>query len=101
MVRFLPASYSDRVKEGTEANRMPGQETPGDSYEIRLQEGLDDCWASWFEGLELTHEPEGETCLFGKLPDQAALLGVLRKIQEIGLTLLSVRRCRGSRSRSS
>ncbi|HKI04416.1 MAG TPA: hypothetical protein VKK31_20730 [Thermoanaerobaculia bacterium] len=74
---------------------MAGQkETPEDCYEIRLQECLDDCWASWFEGMELTKEPEGETCLFGKLPDQAALLGVLRKVQEIGLTLLSVRRCR-------
>lgn len=70
-------------------------------YEIRLQEGLDDHWESWFEGMELTQEPEGQTCLFGKLPDQAALLGVLRKIQEIGLTLLSVRRCRGSRTSPS
>lgn len=67
---------------------------PGDCYEIRLQEDLDDHWESWFEGMELTKEPEGQTCLFGKLPDQGALLGVLRKIQEIGLTLLSVRRCR-------
>jgi len=77
------------------------QETPGDCYEIRLQECIDDCWASWFEGLELTQEPEDGTCLFGKLPDQGALLGVLRKIQEIGLTLLSVRRCRGSRTSPS
>ena len=69
-------------------------------YEIRLQEGLDDHWESWFEGMALTQEPEGQTCLFGKLPDQAALLGVLRKIQEIGLTLLSVRRCGRSKSSS-
>jgi hypothetical protein len=85
---------------------MAGQketpEPPGDCFEIRLQEDLDDHWESWFEGMKLSKEPEGQTCLFGKLADQGALLGVLRKIQEIGLTLLSVRRCgRSSRSRSS
>lgn len=69
------------------------KETPEPTYEIRVEEGLDDCWSSWFEGMKLTHEPEGQTCLFGKLADQGALMGVLRKIQEIGLTLLSVRRC--------
>jgi hypothetical protein len=51
--------------------------------------------------MELTKEPQGQTCLFGKLADQGALLGVLRKIQEIGLTLLSVRLCRGTKPPST
>lgn len=67
---------------------------PGDCYEIRLQCCLDEHWASWFGQMTLTTNPQGgETILFGRLPDQAALQGVLRKIQELGLTLISVQRC--------
>lgn len=66
----------------------------GERYEIRVQCCLDEHWASWFDGMTLTVEPGGETLLSGLLPDQAALLGVLRKIQELGLTLISVQRCR-------
>jgi hypothetical protein len=65
----------------------------GDCYEIRLQCCLDEHWASWFGNMTLTTSPCGETILFGRLPDQSALQGVLRKIQELGLTLISVQRC--------
>lgn len=73
------------------SERTTGQ---GDCYEIRLQCCLDEHWASWFGNMTLTTNPcGGETILFGHLPDQAALQGVLRKIQELGLTLISVQRC--------
>ena len=79
---------------------MPGEtETPEDSYEIRLQERLDDHWTSWFDGLKLTADAKGETVLSGPVPDQCALLSVLRKIHDLGLTLISVQRRRRERDR--
>ena len=75
---------------------MPGEpETPEDCYEIRLKERLDDHWTSWFEGLKLTADPQGETVISGPVPDQCALLSVLRKIHDLGLTLISVQRRKG------
>jgi hypothetical protein len=65
-----------------------------DCYEIRLQGCLDEHWASWFGEMTLTTLPSGETLLSGRLPDQAALQGILRKIQELGLPLVSVQRCK-------
>ena len=65
----------------------------GECYEIRLQCCLDEHWASWFGDMTLKADPCGQTVLFGRLPDQSALQGVLRKIQELGLTLISVQRC--------
>lgn len=59
-------------------------------YEIRLEGHLDARWAGWFEGLSLTRESNGTTVLSGPLVDQAALHGVLRKVRDAGLPLLSV-----------
>lgn len=70
-------------------------------YEIRLQEQLDDHWTSWFEGMRLTAEPQGETVLSGRVPDQCALLSVLRKIHDLGLTLVSVQRRKEKKGRGS
>ena len=61
-------------------------------YSIRIQGHLDLSWQEWFEGLEITQEEQGSTCLTGSLPDQAALYGVLLKIRQLGLTLLAVER---------
>jgi hypothetical protein len=65
-------------------------------YEIRLKGHLDDRWAAWFEGLTLTREDNSETLLTGPMVDQAALHGVLRKVRDLGLPLLSVTRVRPS-----
>jgi hypothetical protein len=59
-------------------------------YEIRIKGHLDDRWADWFEGLSITRADNGETLLRGPLNDQAALHGVLRKVRDLGLPLLSV-----------
>ena len=59
-------------------------------YEIRLRGQLDDRWAEWFEGLTITLEDSGDTVLTGPLIDQAALHGLLRKVRDLGLPLLSV-----------
>ena len=69
-------------------------EHPGDWYEIRLQGRLDDRWSTWFDGLELTAADDGTTVLRGLVADQAALHGLLHKLRDLGLPLLSVVRTR-------
>lgn len=59
-------------------------------YEIRLKGHLDARWTDWFEGLSLTHASDGTTMLSGAVVDQAALYGVLRKVRDLGLPLVSV-----------
>ena len=58
-------------------------------YEIRLVGHLDSRWADWFEGLSFTHESDGTTILFGPVVDQAALHGLLRKVRDLGMPLIS------------
>lgn len=65
--------------------------TPG-LYEIRLKGHLDAQWTEWFEGLTLTQEDNGDTLLTGQVVDQAALYGLLRKVRDLGVPLLSVNR---------
>jgi hypothetical protein len=59
-------------------------------YEIRIKGHLGREWADWFEGLTLTALDNGETLLTGAVVDQAALHGVLRKVRDVGIPLLSV-----------
>jgi hypothetical protein len=67
----------------------PGQPTV---YQIRIKGHLGRHWTDWFEGLTLTLEDNGETLLTGPMVDQAALHGVLRKVRDLGVPLLSVSR---------
>ena len=59
-------------------------------YAIRLKGHLDGRWAAWFEGLTITPEDDGNTLLTGPVTDQVALHGLLRKVRDLGLPLLSV-----------
>ncbi len=59
-------------------------------YEIRLKGHLDARWTDWFENLTITLEENGNTLLSGPLADQAALHGVLKKVRDLGLTLIAV-----------
>lgn len=68
-------------------------------YEIRVAGHLSSNWAGRFEELSMRYEPEGETTLTGEL-DQAALHGVLMRIRDLGLKLLSVNRVEATRSKS-
>ena len=61
-------------------------------YEIRIKGHLDDRWADWFGGLTITLEDNGDTLLTGHVVDQAALHGLLRKVRDLGIPLLSVNR---------
>ena len=58
--------------------------------EIRIQGHLDPRWASWFGGLMLTQDPDGTTVIRGQVADQAALHGLIQKVRDIGLPLVSV-----------
>ena len=61
-------------------------------HEIRVQGHLDQRWADWLEGLTFTHESDGTTTLTGPLADQAALHGVLNRIRDLALPIVSLRR---------
>ena len=61
-------------------------------YEIRLKGHLDARWAAWFDGLRLAHEGDGTTLIHGPVVDQAALHGLLQRVRDVGLPLLSVMR---------
>ena len=66
-----------------------GREEPG-FYEIRVLGHLDAHWSAWFDGLSLTHEGDGTTTIRGPLADQSALHGLLQKVRDLGLDLVSV-----------
>jgi hypothetical protein len=64
---------------------------PATHYEIRIEGVLGEHWAGWFDGLRVSSEA-GETTLSGPVTDQPALHGVLAKIRDLGMCLISVRR---------
>lgn len=59
-------------------------------YELHLQGHLNARWEIWFDGMTLTHEPDGTTSLRGPVIDQAALHGLLQKIRDLGVPLICV-----------
>jgi hypothetical protein len=60
------------------------------AYKVRVQGHLDRCWSTWFDGLAITHHTDGTTALAGVVLDQVALHGILAKVRDLGLTLISV-----------
>ena len=64
----------------------------GGSYEIRVRGRLAARWVAWFDGLSLRHESDGTTVIHGPVADQAALHGLLNKVRDLGLPLISVTR---------
>ena len=59
--------------------------------EIRIESHLDRAWADWLDGFTLTHTKEGETILTGEVKDQAALYGLIAKLRDLGVKLVSVK----------
>jgi hypothetical protein len=59
-------------------------------YEVRVKGHLDAHWSAWFDGLNLSRDADGTTSITGAIADQAALHGVLQKVRDLGLELVSV-----------
>ena len=80
--RYSEGSTMSEISTASEAGR----------YEIRLKGHLDNRWAAWFDGLTLTTCSDGTTVIHGPVVDQSALHGLLQKVRDIGLPLISVTR---------
>ena len=90
--QIVQTVVTDHARERIMANARNPPTDPGEPlvYQIRIKGHLDPHWASWFEGLAITLEDNGETLLTGPLVDQAALHGLIRKMRDLGIPLLSV-----------
>jgi hypothetical protein len=64
----------------------------GGVYEVRINGALDEGWSDWFDGFAIVSQADDETVMIGAVADQPALFGILTKIRDLGLPLLSVRR---------
>ncbi len=74
----------------SETRPLPENKNESVLFEIRLKGHLDDRWSGWFGGLTITLEDNGDTLLIGPMLDQAALHGLLRKVRDLGIPLVSV-----------
>ena len=59
-------------------------------YQIKVKGHLDEHWSEWFDDLSVTHDEQDDTLLTGPVIDQAALYGLLKKVQDLGIRLISV-----------
>lgn len=71
------------------------------NYEIRIEGHLSEQWTDWFDGLTISLEETGVTCLTGPVADQAALYGLLKKVRDLGMPLVSVNRTDLTNQRNS
>jgi hypothetical protein len=62
------------------------------AFQIRIKGHLGDDWTDWFGGMTITLEENGDTLLTGPVPDQAALFGLLRRVRDLGMQLISINR---------
>ncbi len=74
----------------SERHTLTGDRPQAGRYEIRLTGHLGARWAAWFDGLTVSHESDGTTVLSGPIADQAALHGLLQRVRDLGLPLVSV-----------
>ena len=78
--------------EVTERHTPEGDRPGSGRYEIRLTGHLHARWAAWFDGQTVRHESDGTTVISGPVVDQAALHGLLQRVRDLGLPLVSVTR---------
>ena len=72
--------------------QLPTGDPDAGRYEIRLTGHLAARWSTWFDGLTVSHEGDGTTRISGPVADQAALHGLLQRVRDLGLPLVSVTR---------
>src|SRR5213078_1667688 len=84
----------DYKRERVMSNEINSGSDPGQPlvYQIRIEGHLGRQWTDWFGGLTITLEDNGDTLLTGTVIDQAALHGLLKKVRDLGMPLLSVNR---------
>ena len=82
--------YNARYREMSNQLNPTTDASPPTVYQIRLKSHLGSHWTAWFDGLTITLEDNGDTRLTGLVVDQAALHGLLRKVRNLGLPLVSV-----------
>jgi hypothetical protein len=85
----LPVTTDDRTSNSTGGTSAAGHRGIP-HYEIRVKGHLASRWAAWFDGLNLTTEDGGTTVLRGPVADQAALHGLLQKLRDLGIPLVSL-----------
>ena len=88
----LPRSLPREVDEAVTRSRGGENRAMSDTYELRVQGHLDDHWSEWLGELAVQRQADGTTVLVGPVVDQAALHGVISRIRDLGVPLLSVRR---------
>ena len=81
----------------TKQNGKRSHTSQPDIYQIRIEGHLDDQWTDWFEGLAISLEENGDTFLTGPVIDQAALFGLLKKVRDLGMPLISLDRIEPTR----
>ena len=89
-----PNSSAVERDEARDHARRPG----GTAFEIHVQGHLTGEWSDWFEGMELKLMDNGETVLAGTIVDQAALMGILNKLNRLNITLLSINKTKEEQS---
>jgi len=72
------------------ANQVPAGHPGGQHYEIRVEGHLGSRWSAWFDGFSLRTADDGTTVMVGPVADQAALHGLLQKLRDVGITLVSL-----------
>jgi hypothetical protein len=85
-----PQGENGTRRSMSETHTLPEYPDESGLYEIRLKGHLDGRWSDWFEGLTITREDNGDTLLTGPVIDQAALHGLLKKVRDLGIPLISV-----------
>lgn len=83
---------SEQPQGKVTSNDLESETDPGQPlvYQIRVKSHLGSDWTDWFEGLTITPEEDGDTLLTGPVVDQAALHGLLKKVRDLGMPLVSV-----------
>jgi hypothetical protein len=83
---------NEQRRSKTLANDLEPERNPDlpTVYQIRVESHLDSDWTDWFDGLTITREDGGNTLLTGEVVDQSALYGLLKKIRDLGMSLISV-----------
>jgi hypothetical protein len=86
---YIPIVNTE-IRPTSEASASSADHADTQQYEIRVKGHLDTRWTAWFDGLNLTSEGDGTTVISGPVVDQAALHGLLQKLRDVGIPLLSL-----------